>query len=367
MLRHLSGRRGGRSPCAWLVCAGVLLAALAALPAGCGVSDAPTGNGNDAEGRRTPVAAVEIARRDLSRQLAVSGTVEPRSRIRLATRAAGTLRHVNVEEGDPVAEGDLLAELDVSEEEAELAGARAREEQARLDFERVEEMFSRELVSASEFERLRTDLRAAESERRLWEARVGFGRVTAPRDAVVTARYGEPGEAVDALQTLFELMVMDELVIRMGVSELDVVHLERGREVSVRLDALPEADMEGTVRRVFPSADSASRLVTVEIALPADASGRGVRPGYLARVRAAIDRRPDALAVPAAAIGEDGDARYVYVIEDGYLRRREIERGATRGQWTEVLSGLEEGEIVLATNPIEMGEGEPVRIVGWRG
>ncbi|MCC5808480.1 MAG: efflux RND transporter periplasmic adaptor subunit [Opitutales bacterium] len=365
MLKCPSGQRGKRFP--RLLRTGGLagIAVAAAFPAGCG-GGAPE-NANDAEAPRTPVAAVEIVRRDLSRQLDVSGTVEPLARVRLATRAAGTLRRVHVEEGDTVKAGDVLAELDVAEEEAELEGARAREEQARLDFERIEEMFSRELVSTSEFERARTDLRAAQSEGRLWEARVGFGRVTAPVDAVVTARYVEPGEGVDARHTVFELMVMDKLVVRVGVSELDVGHLERGRTVSVRLDALPDAEMEGTVRRVFPSADGASRLVTVEVALPADAATRGVRPGYLARVRASIDRRPDALAVPAAAVGEEGDDRYVYVIDDGYLRRRGIEPGATRGQWTEVLSGLEEGEIVLATNPIEMGDGEPVRIVGWRG
>ncbi len=315
----------------------------------------------------TPVAAVELVRRDLSRQLSTSATVEPKSRIRLAARTSGTLEAVRVEEGDRVEAGELLAQLDLSQEKAELARAEAQKEQAEQEYRRTDRLLSNELVSPSEYERQRTNLRVAESERLLWESRVAFGRITAPRDAVVTARYIEPGEAVEAQETLFELTAMDELVLRLGVSELDVTHLERGQTVPVRLDARPDLEMEGVIRRIFPQAESSSRLITVEVALPRDATDNGVLPGFLARVRMPIDERPDVIAVPPSAIGEDGDEHYVYVIDDDRLHRRTIERGATRGQWTEVSAGLEEGEIVLATNPIDMNDGDRVRIVGWRG
>lgn len=342
-----------------------LLASLTVVISGCGGDGG--GQGGRAAPSGLPVAAMEIAPRDLSRHLSVSGTVEPRVRIRLASRTSGTLKAVYVEEGDNVAAGQVLAELDVSEEEAELGRARARELQARQDYNRAAEMYARELVSTSEYERQSTNLRVAESERELWETRVDFGRVLAPQDAVVTAKFIEPGEAVASLQTLFELVAMNELVVRLGVSELDVVHLETGQQVPVMLDALPGRTLEGSIRRIWPQADGASRLVTVEVSLPAEASATGVRPGYLARIRMPIDERPDVIAVPAAAVGEAGDSAYVYVIAEDRLQRRLIERGVTRGQWTEVLSGLEPGEIILATNPIDMSEGQRVRIVGWRG
>jgi membrane fusion protein, multidrug efflux system len=137
--------------------------------------------------------------------------------------------------------------------------------------------------------------------------------------------------------------------------------------VPIELDAIPGVRLAGSLRRIFPGADPASRLTTVEIELPVDANERGVRPGFLARVRMPIDPRPEVIAISTAAIGEDGGERYVLVIAEGRLHRRAIEPGVTRGQWTEVLSGLEAGEIVLATNPVDMSEGQAVRIVGWRG
>lgn len=140
-----------------------------------------------------------------------------------------------------------------------------------------------------------------------------------------------------------------------------------GQEVPIRLDAFPDADYVAQIRRIFPAASPDSQQVTVEIALPAEAADNGVRPVNLARIRMTVDERPDALPVPAAAaIGEDGDERYVYVVVDERLERRRVETRVTRGPWTEITDGLADGEIVLATNSIDMREGQRVRIFGWR-
>lgn len=354
-------------------CVTIVLATMVCLMGGCGAgADSPdgTGSGSDTNERaepRTPIAAIELTRRDLSRQLTTSAAVEPRITIRLATQTSGTVERVNFEEGDRVEAGTILAHLDMSEAKAEYDRAKAVEAQARLTYERQAELLENRLISASEYDAARTELSIAESERRLWETRIAFGEIISPRAAVVTERFIEPGEAVENGEIVFELAGMDELVMRAGVSELDVVHLEAGQHVPVRLDAMPDTPLDGTIRRIFPTAERGSRLVPVEISLPPDAAERGVRPGFLGRIRIPIDERPNVLAVPSSAIGEDDDGVYVYVVNDNRLHRRTVSTGTTRGQWTEVTDGLEEGEIILATNPIDMHDGQAVRIVGWRG
>ena len=146
-----------------------------------------------------------------------------------------------------------------------------------------------------------------------------------------------------------------------------VTHLLPGMEVPVRLDALPGNTVDAEIRRIFPMAAVDSRLVTVEIALPDDAFEQGVRPGYLARVRMAIDEREGVLAVPVDAVGERDGQPVVLVIDDDRLVQRAVEPGVSRGRWTEILSGLDEGDVVLASNPGELQEGDAVRIVTWRG
>lgn len=329
-----------------------------------GGSEAPPASRG--EGAATPVAAIEIQPRDLSRQLSLSGTVAPRATVRLASRIAGGVESVRVEEGQWVSAGELLATLDMAETRAELARARAEERAAEVEFRRAEELHARGMLSAAQRDVAEVGLQVAQSEHALWRTRVEFGRIVSPLDAVVAARHVEPGEAVQAQATLFELAALDELTIRVGVSELDVVHLRPGHAMSVRLDALPELELAATVKRIFPVAESASRLTTVEIALPSEAGARGVRPGFLARIRSTIDPRPGALVVPAAAVGVADGQAYVYVIEDGRLLRRKVGIGVTRGSWSEVVEGLATGEMVLASNPLEMRDGQPVRIVAMR-
>ncbi|HRQ59325.1 MAG TPA: efflux RND transporter periplasmic adaptor subunit [Azoarcus taiwanensis] len=353
-----------RPQATWWRIRGVLALLVMTSVAACG-GEAPTATTLSA-GPLVPVAAIEIQPRDLYRQLSVSGTVEARVRVRVPTRSAGLVETVTVEEGEHVAAGRVLATLDLSEARAELVRARAEENSARLEFRRASELRERGAVSASQLDAARVALEVAESERALWETRVGFATVAAPIAGVVSARHVEPGEAVQAQATLFELTALDELVVRVGVSELDVVHLGVGQTLAVHIDALPALELVGTVRRIFPVAESVSRQTTVEIALPGEAAGLGVRPGFLARVRARVDQRLDVLVVPVAAVGADDDGHYVFAIDDGALVRRNIEIGVTRAEWVEVAAGLRVGEKVLASNPIEMRAGQAVRVVSMR-
>ncbi len=272
------------------------------------VDDASSG-----EQRASPVAAMEVQPRDLSRQLRFTAAVEPRAHIRLASRISGTIDELMVEEGDAVEAGQALARLDMSEQQAELARARSQEEEARLAYRRTAELRESGVVSVADYQRAQIARQVAEAERDLWETRLRFGTLRAPEDAVVNRRYVERGEAIDAQATVFELITLQQLVLRPGVSELDVVHLNVDDRMPVRFDALPDLELEARVHRIAPMADVDSRLVTVKLHLPADAAEQGVRPGFLARVQMVVDRRPETLAVPAAALGED---------EDGHLSQR---------------------------------------------
>lgn len=342
-----------------------LIALIAFGSVACG-RETPTTEPATAQG--TPVAAITLSAQDIARRISVSAPVEPRVHIRLASRATGSVERVLKEEGDRVAAGDLLAELDMSEARAELSRAEAEEERARLDYQRMSELRSRGSLSPADYQQSRANLRFAESERDLWRTRLAFGRIVAPQAGVISHRYIEPGEAVQAQDTLFEISALDELVLRPGLSELDVVHLSLGQAVTVELDALPKLQLAAEIRRIFPTADTHSRLITVEIALAPEAAEAGVRPGFLGRVSLDVDRREQVLALPSVAIGRQNDtgAAFVFVIQDNRLHERLVSEGASRGGWTEISAGLEPGDVILASNPIDMREQQRVRIVEHR-
>ena len=258
----------------------------------------PQTTSSASEREATPVAAHQVGTRDLSRPLRLAATVEPRALISLAARTEGTVQRVEVEEGDRVRAGQLLARLDVAEAAAELARAEAQMASAKLDFDRAIELRRRGVATEIEYQAAEVALQVARSQRDLWRSRVAYGRIEAPHDSTIIARHIEVGEAVETQSTLFELADLEQLVLRLGVSELDVVHLRQSQSLPVTLDALPELRLEGVVRRIFPAALGTSRLITVEVLLPASAWEQGVRPGFLARIDAAVDPRPDTLVVP---------------------------------------------------------------------
>jgi membrane fusion protein, multidrug efflux system len=335
--------------------------------AGCG--DAPPtatiASANRAE-RSLPVQALELAPRDLSRTLQLSAAVEPLRLVELAARTDGVLTSVLVEEGDSVKVDQVLARIDVREQQAELARAEAALAEQRSAYARLQRLQSANYVDAASLEAARAGLAGAEADRELWRTRVEFGTARASLDGVVIARNVEPGAAIGRLAPLFTLADTSVLVVRIAVSELDIANIIEGQSASVRIDALDTERLAGRVRRVFPSADPSSRLTAVEIELP-DASARGVRPGFLARVELVVEARLDVLAVPLGAIAQAGSGEaYVMVInEDSRLEQRAVTPGATRGLWREITGGLQRGERIVASNPVELRPGTLVRIVSW--
>jgi RND family efflux transporter MFP subunit len=313
-------------------------------------------------GRRLAVAVEPVGRRDLSRIVTVAGPVQPVRTIGVNSQTAGTVLEVRAQEGDRVATGALLARLDAREAEAQLARARATLDGAVAAFRRDSALHAGTIVTDAELERSRAAYQVAQSEVTLWETRRAFTRITAPSAGVVTAKLIEAGSAVTPNQRLFDLADVSLLVVRVQLSELDVVHLAANAPVTVRLDAFPATRLEGRVRRVFPSADPQSRLVPVEVALGPRPRGVDLKPGFLARVEFPLERRAGVLAMPAAAVGVGSAGSFVYIVADDTLALRDVTLGMATEGWVEVKAGLTEGERVVVSGHSNLRPGAPVQV-----
>jgi len=343
----------------------MLLLTLAAA-AGCSPGDASSnpGGGPGGASARPPVAVgvTPVTRRTLARSVTLTAPVEPIRRIGVNSQMTGTVLRVLVQEGDRLRAGDLMAELDTREVEAQSERARATLANAEAAFRRATEMQERRIITEAEFEQAQAAYGAARSDVALWETRLGFGRIRAPGPGVVTAKLVEAGSAVTPNQRMFELADESLLVTRVQVSELDVVHLGGGEHVSVLLDAYPDAPVPGRIRRIFPGADPQSRLVPVEIALGTPPAGVVVRPGFLARVRLDLDAIEGALVVPNAALGASADGAFVFMVDADTIIRRPVQTGLTAEGWLQIVSGLAEGERVVTSGHTNLRSGVRVRV-----
>lgn len=346
----------------WLLLVGGSLLLLGGM-LGCSEAGSSESGEERADAQEEPslaVAAVDVRPRTLTQRISASNPVEAIRTVHPASPTTGTVRRVHVTEGDRVQTGDLLAELDVREQQAELQRAQARLSREQAAYERVRQLRERDFSSQQEYESQKAERDVAASEVELWETRVEMGQIRATTDAVVTARHTEPGEAVSSNDALFALADVSTLVVRVGVSERHIPRMEAGQPVELRLDAYPNDVFGGTVRRIFPHADD-DRRVRVEIALDEEARERA-RPGFLARLQLTVDERAGVHAVPSEALLGSGNDPAVFVIANDTLERRSVTRGVDRGGWTEIQEGLRDGEWVVASNPATLQPGTRVRI-----
>ncbi len=308
------------------------------------------------------VRTVPVTRGSIARSVTVSGVVEPLRTVAVNSQLAGQVLAVHVEEGTVVRAGDALAEMDGREVGAQLAAAEAGYQVAQAAFERAQQLRERQIITLPEYEQQRTAYAAAKATLDQLRTRVSYTHITSPVAGVVTEKRVEAGDAVGTQTRLFSVAEVATLVVRVGVSELDVVELHERDAVQLDLDAFPGRAVSGHIRRIFPAADPTTRLVPVEVALDPDA-GAFVRPGFLARATFALDARVGVLLVPQAALVGGGSSQAVFVVDEGRAVRRTVETGLMSEGSVEILSGLRESETVVTLGNNLLRDGAEVRVV----
>jgi membrane fusion protein, multidrug efflux system len=312
--------------------------------------------------RPSPVEIVTVSRGTLARTTTVAGILEPLRTVGVNAQMSGALLSVNVEEGNYVRVGQTLARIDARELEAQMKSAVAALELAESTAKRSDDLWRQRIVTAQEYERDRANLASAQATLDQLKTRIGYAVVKAPINGVVTEKRLESGDIVSPQTRLFSVADMSMLVSRVMVSELEVPLLKPGATVDVSVDALGGARLPGRIRRVFPSADSITRLVPVEVALSGSALNQ-LRPGYTIRAMFRLGSRDDAMLIPTRAVMGPVGARSVVVVRQGKSERRIVRVGPDIDGRTEVLEGLAIGDTVVVAGQALLRDGSAVRIV----
>jgi len=330
-------------------------------------SGGPSGRGGPGgfrggpSGQPQPVEITLVERVTLARTSPVAGQLSPLRLVVGSSQDGGALLRVTVEEGSRVNRGQLLAELDSRELDAQLLAARANQSVARATLERSEQLRTNQVITAAEFERDQAALISADATVSQLETRLGFTRIVSPMDGVVMQRFVQTGDIVGGASRLFTVADISTLVTQLPVSELEVPLLREGSEVQVRVDALGR-DVPGRIRRIFPAADSVSRLVPVEISI-SGAQQAGLKPGFSVRVTLNLDERSNALVIPTRAVVGAAGGQSVFVIREGRAERRRVRVGMDLDGKMEVFEGLAAGDTIITTGSALLRDGAAVRIV----
>lgn len=274
----------------------------------------------------------------------VVGTVASERWVNLSARLPATIDSMRVSAGDAVTNGQVLATLDDRDIREQLAGAEAQFRQAEVEYNRTIQLFEKGATTDQAKLAAQTGLEGARA--RLQQVRVmlSYATVISPVNGIVTDRRFEAGDLVAPGAVL--MSVYDPRVMRFEtpVPVRLVGRFALGQSVPVLLDGFSEP-LSGTVREIVGEVDPLSRTRKVKISL--SQAGTAVLPGTYGRIRIEGDSH-DAVWVPVSAVYRVGQQEMVQVVSKGRVLLRLVRTGTVRDGEIEVISGLADGEVILA-------------------
>lgn len=314
---------------------------------------------------RLPV--ISVATTTQSREYEVAGNVVSDRRIEIASKISGYIQSIAVAEGDHVAAGDLLVQIDDSQIVAAITQARVGLDAAQAlladadaDLARYEALLAQDSIAEAQVRKARLQRDAASGQVRAARAALEqagaqrqYTRITSPVDAVVIARQHRSGDLVAPGLPLLTLESPKGLLLEAWIAEEWLGALAPGAPVTVTIDGIA-APLPGRLARLVPSGDPVSRRFAVKIALP---ETPGLAPGLFGRAHFNLGTET-LLAVPRTALVERGGLTGVFVVDAEQRARFRWLR--TRREWPdqiEVTAGIAPGERIIARAAPRLPEG----------
>jgi len=292
-----------------------------------------------------------------------TGVVEPFDISRIGAAAAGRIATVLVDIGAKVSKGQVLARLDDKTARERLEDARARLQLAQNELNRQEELNRRGFATAQALQKARTELNQATANVEINEKSLSDMDIRAPFDGYVMDRNIDPGQSIAASDVLFTIASTDRLRLVADVDERDIPRVQVGAEVLARAEAFPGEVFSARVSTINLLGDTRTRTYRVEAPLPDDTR---LMAGMTVDVNVVLNKRDDAVLVPAAAVVRDNPQgsvpgkAYVWRIENGHARKIEVQVGAESPSDAEIRNGVAAGDRVIVNAPRDLKQGRRV-------
>lgn len=308
----------------------------------------------------------------IERTTVLTGEIEPRDEIQIKPQISGIITQINVQPGDMVRTGDIIAVIKVIPDASQLSNAesnvkvaRIALEDARLKHERNSTLYDKKVISREEFEtskatldKARADLSSAEDAVKIvkqgvsvYNASEANTQVRATIDGLVLDVPVKVGTSVIQSNTFNDgttiatIADMNNLIFKGNADETEVGSLKLGMPMTITIGAIPDYVAQATIEYISPKGEQANGANTFEVkaAIPASAV-EGLRAGYSANATVSLVRAESVMQLPESVVEFAGDSTFVYVMTDSVpqqvFKRTAINTGINDGINIEVTSGL---------------------------
>ncbi len=311
----------------------------------------------------TPVATTVALGETWEETLKFTGSLRAVQGVTITAELPGTVVKLAVENGAEVKQGDILLELDTTQEQADLASALAGLRLAKINLDRTKGLLEKRIIAQSEYDTAVATFDQEQAKSATLRATIAKKIIRAPFTGRVGIRRVNLGQTVAAGDALIPLHSSDPIYVEFSVPQTQLDSIKVGQTLRVATDGVQEA-VPGEITAINPVVDEATRSARVQGTLR-NADGR-LRAGLFAEVEVVLPNHLEVVAVPISSIlnAAYGDSVYVIEEKDGKTSARQqfVKLGRNRGDFVSVIKGLTAGDRVVSAGAFKLTNGAPVVI-----
>jgi RND family efflux transporter MFP subunit len=324
-----------------------------------------------------PVKTVIINKGSITSKIFPTGVVKAGEQVKISSKTGGKLVYLGVEEGNAVKKGELIARTDDAELIAQLSQAEANLEQTKVDlvtnqknYERMLKLFLEKVITEQQMDNAEAQLKISQARIKQIEGQIDLikvqienTKIISPISGIVFQKFVNAGEMVNPGVPLVTVYNPSTLNVEVNVDEADVGKIKIGQRASIVLDAYPGEVVYGVVSYIASaSQDVKEKGVTFIVRITVGKSGVVLRLGMTADVDVFVATHDNVVKVLLDAVQEKEGKKYVYTVENGKAKRKEIKLGLENDEEAEVIEGLKEGEEIISGNLDRISDSRPVKL-----
>ena len=332
------------------------VAAAVIMTAGCGNNQGKQAEQTVAVVEELPSVAVQqVFVKEVPQVATYTSTIQPYVKNNIVPQTAGRITKINVEVGDKVKKGQILAEID----KVQLQQAQLQLHNAEVELGRLKALYEAGGLSKSDLDAIELQYNVAKTQ---VQNLIENTTLLSPIDGVITARNYDAGDMYAMSAPIFTVEQIKPVKMLVAVSESDYSKVSKGDNVVIKAEAFPELSFDGKVERIYPTVDPSTRTFNVEVVIPNNYST--LRPGMFVRATMKFGVNNSVVIPDVAVVKQQGSGeRFVYVLnEDGTVTYQKVELGRRIGSEYEVLSGVQDGARVVTGGQIRLKDGVKVSV-----
>ena len=271
-------------------------------------------------------------------------------------QSGSRIKKINVEVGDFVSKGQILAEMD----QTTLQQTKMKLDNDAVELARLKELYESGALSKSDYDAAQLAFNVSSSQ---YENLSENAILRSPISGVITARNYDAGDVYAMSSPIYVVQQITPVKLLVAMSETDYSKIDTGDVVEITTDALADKQFTGKINRIYPTIDPATHTVTVEISVPN--SDRVLRPGMFARVKVTFGINHSIVIPDVAVVKQQGSGQKMAFIVNGdnTVTSRMITLGRHFGNMYEVLNGLDEGERIVSRGHTALRSGDEVNVI----